>query len=235
MFFDKIRRKKADQENSHSLTRVGGEPIALTPGQSFLMGRSNEAELTIPSQRVSRKHTEIFWQDKAPWIRDCGSQNGTKVNGKRIKGDVQLQDQDELEIGPFLCTYRAISPTTDLEGSGIDDGALTAPMLSDTLAGSFAQMSAFEVLQTLEFNQKTGTLEVFGDDEDSILVVRSGRPIWAKTGDVEGNEALLTMLSWTSGQFNFSSTITHDGQNVQGSITNLLFEAGRRMDEGQRS
>lgn len=235
MFFDKISRKKSNKGKTHSLTRVGGEPITLTPGQSFMMGRSNDAELTIPSQRVSRKHTEIFWQENEPWIRDCGSQNGTKVNGKRIKGEVQLSDQDELEIGPFLCTYRAVSQATTLDSSSVDDGALTAPMLSDTLAGSFAQMSAFEVLQTLEFNQKTGTLEVFGDDEDSILVVRSGRPMWAKTGDVEGNEALLTMISWTSGQFNFSSTITHDGQNVQGSITNLLFEAGRRMDEGQRS
>lgn len=231
MFFDKIQRKRS---STHSLTRVGGEPIKLNPGESFLMGRSNDADLTIPSQRVSRKHTEIFWKDNAPWIRDCGSQNGTKVNGKRIKGDVALQDNDELEIGPFLCTYRAVAAATNLD-SGVDDGALTAPMMSDTLAGSFAQMSAFEVLQTLEFNQKTGTLEVFGDDEDSILVVRSGRPTWATTGDVEGNEAILTMLTWTSGQFNFSSTISQDGSNVQGTITNLLFEAGRRMDEGQRS
>lgn len=235
MFFDKIKRKKADQGKQHSLTRVGGEPISLTPDKNFMMGRSNEAELTIPSQRVSRKHTEIFWQEGAPWIRDCGSQNGTKVNGKRIKGEVQLNDQDELEIGPFLCTYRSVTQSSRLDSNQIDDGALTAPMLSDTLAGSFAQMSAFEVLQTLEFNQKTGTLEVFGDDEDAILVVQTGRPVWAKTGDVVGNEAVLTMMSWTSGQFNFSSTITHDGQNVQGSITNLLFEAGRRMDEGQRS
>jgi hypothetical protein len=233
--FDRLRGKGGAHSRKHSLQRVGASPIELHSGKIFLIGRSNEADLTIPSQRVSRKHTEIIWEGGEPWIRDCGSQNGTKVNGKRIMGDSKLKDYDELEIGPFLCTYRMLPRAVLLSPPQVDDGTLTAPMLSDNLAGSFQQMSAFEVLQTLEFNQKTGTLEIFGDDEDSVVVVRAGRPVFAKTGEDLGNEAVVKMLLWKNGQFNFSSNIASDSENVKGSITNLLFEAGRRMDEGSRN
>jgi hypothetical protein len=233
---DKLRGKLGDQSKRYSLLRAGASPVQLTQGKNFLIGRSNDANLTIQSQRISRKHTEIFWQGESALVRDCGSQNGTKVNGKRISDEVQLNDNDELEIGPFLCTFRAIPRTVRIAPTDPDNEALTMAMVSDTLAGTFNQMSPFEVLQTLEFNQKTGTLTVFGD-EDATLVVKDGRPLWAQTGDILGNEAIVTMLMWTEGQFNFSSNIDADiaEVNVQGSITNLLFEAGRRMDEGQKT
>lgn len=51
---------------------------------------------------VSRLHCEIIEEGGIYTIRDKGSTHGTYVNGKRLPelGSVQLQDGDQIEIGP---------------------------------------------------------------------------------------------------------------------------------------
>lgn len=218
----------------HVLMRVGAAPVNLKPGETFVLGRSPDADLTIPSQRVSRRHSEIFWRRQRPWIKDLGSQNGTTVNGKRITGDTELRDNDEITIGPFLCTYRAVSGRGSVGAlQNTDTNALTQPMLGDAMAGNLEQMSLFELLQTLEFNQKTGTLEVFGADGDGTLVMQNGQPVFARCGRDAGVEGALKLLQIKTGQFSFSPDVTERSTNMQATVTSLLLEAGRRIDEGQ--
>lgn len=216
------------------LVRVGAAPVDLKPEQTVVMGRSVDADLTIPSQRVSRRHAELFWKGGAPWLRDCGSQNGTTVNGRRIT-EHELQDGDEIVVGPYMCTYRRVDGRGSLGQvmAAPDSNALTQPMVADAMAGNLEQMNLFELLQTLEFNQKSGTLEVFGGDGDGTLVVREGVPKYAKVGDQEGVEAVLSLLTWSEGQFSFSPDLKESSENMQASITGILLEAGRRIDETQ--
>jgi hypothetical protein len=217
----------------HVLVRVGAAPVTLKHGESFVLGRSPDTDLTIPSQRVSRRHSEIFWRRGRPWIRDLGSQNGTSVNGKRTSGDTELKDGDEITAGPFLCTYRAVAGRGRVAAlpARPDTDALPQPMLGDTMAGNLEQMNLFELLQTLEFNQKTGTLEIFGSDGDGTMIIRDGRPVYALCGRDVGLEGALSMLQIQTGQFSFSPDISEASSNMQTTVTSLLLEAGRRMDE----
>lgn len=222
-----------DDWKRHVLMRVGAAPLNLKSGESFVLGRSPDTDLTIPSQRVSRRHSEIFWRRGRPWIRDLGSQNGTNVNGKRIGGDTELHDGDEITVGPFLCTYRAVAGQGSVGAlQATDTNALTQPMLGDAMAGNLEQMNLFELLQTLEFNQKTGTLEVFGSDGDGTLVMQSGMPVFARCGRESGLEGALKLLLIKTGQFSFSPDVSESSTNMSASVTSLLLEAGRRMDEG---
>lgn len=216
------------------LVRVGAAPLELKPEQQFVIGRNQDCDLPIPSQRVSRRHTEINWKHGRPVIKDLGSQNGTQVNGKRITAEHELKDGDEVVIGPWMCTYRCVSGAGSVGKvvAAADTNAMTQPMVADAMAGNLGQLSLFELLQTLEFNQKTGTLEVFGPDGDGALAIQSGAPVFCRCGQKTGTEAMLDLLLFTAGQFSFKPEIAETERNIQGTtMTSILLEAGRRMDE----
>jgi len=213
---------------------VGATPFELKPDVKATIGRADDCELAVPSTRISRRHAEVFWKEGKPHLKDLGSQNGTLVNGKRITGEHALQDGDEIEVGPFLCTYKAMAGVGSV-GKGApaaDANALTQPMLADAMAGRLDQMSLLELLQTLDFNKKTGTLEVFGTDgADGSIVVRDGAPIFAKTETKSGEEAIHELLLQKSGQFSLSPKVDEGARNVERGMMSILLEAGRRIDE----
>jgi pSer/pThr/pTyr-binding forkhead associated (FHA) protein len=88
------------------LTVVSGKTnkktIALTPPTKI--GRSRDADLTVPHPMISRRHCEVFETDGLLMLRDLGSLNGTMVGGRRVK-EAPLPPQAEFTIGPL--TFRA--------------------------------------------------------------------------------------------------------------------------------
>ncbi|MBK9034546.1 MAG: EAL domain-containing protein [Myxococcales bacterium] len=50
----------------------------------FRIGRSKDADHTLPTREVSSFHAEIFEDEGGYAVRDLGSRNGTFVNGERI-------------------------------------------------------------------------------------------------------------------------------------------------------
>lgn len=215
----------------HMFVRVGAPPVELKIGQRFTIGRASDAQLSIPSPRVSRAHAEVGWRDGRAVLRDLGSQNGTTVNGVRISEHV-LADGDELAIGPYACTYRCMSgygSVGKLQGL-LDTALATKPMLGDTLSGQLAQTSLFEVLQMLEVGQRTGQVDILHEDRAGKVVLDEGRIIHASEGERAGVAALHELLAWTEGLFRYTSAVEGDPeQNLPGNQTVLMFEAARRM------
>ena len=64
----------------------------------FRIGRSRAAELTLADREVSSFHAEIVEVDGGHAVRDCGSRNGTFVNGVRVEQPVRLADGDILHV-----------------------------------------------------------------------------------------------------------------------------------------
>lgn len=73
-----------------------GEQILLEEGES-LWGRSQEADVSLQDETISRIHFKIIVKDKVTVIEDLGSTNGTYVNGKRISR-AKLEDNDKIQI-----------------------------------------------------------------------------------------------------------------------------------------
>jgi pSer/pThr/pTyr-binding forkhead associated (FHA) protein len=48
------------------------------------IGRSEEADIVLPYDNVSRKHALIWRSEGRSWIRDLGSSNGTSVDGSAV-------------------------------------------------------------------------------------------------------------------------------------------------------
>ena len=65
----------------------------------FTLGQDEGSSLVLPDQGVSGKHAEIQERDGQFYLSDCDSEQGTWVNGERIKHNYQLRHNDHLRIG----------------------------------------------------------------------------------------------------------------------------------------
>jgi len=75
----------------------GGKPHELGKPR-VVLGRSKEADIRVPDENVSRRHSEVRREDDGYWIVDLGSMNGTIVNGKRVDRAL-LRDDDRITLG----------------------------------------------------------------------------------------------------------------------------------------
>lgn len=80
---------------------LGAGPIREFPlqGDTVLLGRGDDCDLTIHDQEVSRHHCEIRLRAGEASAADLGSSNGTFVNGKRLVSTTRLKTGDELRLG----------------------------------------------------------------------------------------------------------------------------------------
>ena len=90
-----------------------GKSIPVTT-PVFVIGRAEECHLKPNSDEVSRRHTEITVSDTSVSVRDLGSRNGTRVNGKLLKEPHTLKSGELLQVGPL--TFAVAIP--ELSGRG---------------------------------------------------------------------------------------------------------------------
>lgn len=90
----------------HGPAGFQGKTIPLQPGRACVMGRDPGADLTIPSERVSRRHCQLQpSQDGVYVLEDLGSANGTLVNQVRIQGRKVLMGGEYIQIGDCLFRF----------------------------------------------------------------------------------------------------------------------------------
>ena len=83
---------------------VGGGRRRMLSGSQATIGRSREAEVVIDDPNVSRRHAELRLQDGRWVIRDLGSTNGVKVNGRRVE-QATLDPGDEIDLGTTRLSF----------------------------------------------------------------------------------------------------------------------------------
>lgn len=96
----------ADAQETGRALMWGDRVVPLAAGEN-VVGRDPEAVLTIPSGLVSRRHASIVVAGGRATLRDLGSKNGTICRERRITGQVDLADGDEIRIGPARLVFCA--------------------------------------------------------------------------------------------------------------------------------
>jgi hypothetical protein len=88
-----------EYDDEHGQRRV----VSLS-GQEILIGRLPQCAIRLLHDTVGRLHARVAYRDGQYWIEDCGSDNGTWVNGKRIESH-RLRANDVIQCGLFRLRY----------------------------------------------------------------------------------------------------------------------------------
>ncbi len=87
------------------VSSVRRQTIELSDASTGVVGRSHDCDFPILDPSISRRHTEVSYQDGQARLRDLGSSNGTFVNGKRIT-DTRIVPGDNVTIGRLEFTVQ---------------------------------------------------------------------------------------------------------------------------------
>jgi len=83
------------------------------------IGRAPESDLVVADSLASKRHAEVAVSADDMIVRDCGSRNGTLVNGERIE-EKSLQVGDLIEIGSarLLLLRASMGPVSGTTATG---------------------------------------------------------------------------------------------------------------------
>ncbi|MEC9476178.1 MAG: FHA domain-containing protein [Planctomycetota bacterium] len=77
-----------------------GKRIARLKGSGpWVIGRDPDCDFPISDDRASRRHAQLEAKDRGLMVKDLGSSNGTRLDGKTIHGSAPLPRGSKLQIG----------------------------------------------------------------------------------------------------------------------------------------
>lgn len=74
-------------------------------GKLVSLGRGSANDITISDPGMSRRHAELLWNGELWMVRDCGSTNGTYLNGEPVTQHI-LIDGDVIECGTTRLEFK---------------------------------------------------------------------------------------------------------------------------------
>jgi CRP/FNR family transcriptional regulator, cyclic AMP receptor protein len=179
----------------------------------------------------------------------------TKLRSGEVFGEMSLISGD-----PVGATIRVIEPTTVLYINGQDflkvlnrfpslqmyfarllsrrlakSNVMISKEFSSGMTGTLAQMAPAELVQTLNYNQKTGILKLNLPRGPAFLVFRHGGVVRAEYGNKKGKLAFFSLLGEKEGRFHFVPGLSENEMALPelGMFMELLMEGLRKLDERQ--
>ncbi len=146
-------------------------------GGAFSIGRASDCSIPIKDRYLSRKHAEIV-ADGASWVlKDCGSANGTYLNGSRVERDHPLRTGDRIRLGDTEIVFETPEHNTDRILAVAD----TSPSMTISIpvneieqpggkpeSGDLAKLKTLNLLAR-ELIEDRPTEELFGFIVDRVL------------------------------------------------------------------
>lgn len=212
-------------------------PFQLPAEGSVILGRSSSCELRLHDVDTSRRHAEIVCDASGCRIRDLASTNGTFVNGERIK-EHPLEPGDRIEVGTNTLTFCRLESSVPGDAGAFSVGdektvLVERPTAGEAFRGDLAEIPPFAVLQILEMGRNTGVLKIDSETRPGSLWLRRGDPIHAETKGLIGFDAALRLICAKRGRFAFEPIEETPEPTITASVTELLLEASRQLDEGR--
>jgi len=235
-----------------TLLTVNGNRIDLEPNRSYVLGRSNDCDITVGDVACSRRHARLTVGGEARrvlFIEDMGSRNGTYVNDQRIWDRTAIKDGCLIRIGATV--YLLAMEHEEGDEALIDTGTVAIEKFSfgtdiDTdmlrvlrrdgpsptnFAGKLETLNLIDVLQLLIYNQRSGCLNVKLRDGTGTVEVRAGDVLTAEYCDLEGFDALVAMARQNAGTFWLVERSRDCPRTIREQSSHLLVELCKALDE----
>jgi CheY-like chemotaxis protein len=97
--------------------------------------------------------------------------------------------------------------------------------------GQVVDLQLVDIIQMGCLGRFTMSLTVSKGNEEGLIYFKHGEIVHAEVSDLEGKEALLTMLGWNEGSFNSQMGISAPKETITDRWEHLLLEGTRRRDE----
>jgi DNA-binding winged helix-turn-helix (wHTH) protein len=98
--------------------RSGNRRIPLSEGMNVI-GREEDADVTINSPDVSRRHAAVTIGPNGNQIEDLGSKNGTFLGKERLRAPAPLYGGEEIFLGRYRLTFHIDSTASTRTITGI--------------------------------------------------------------------------------------------------------------------
>lgn len=99
------------------------------------------------------------------------------------------------------------------------------------IEGNLSQLAIPDLLQLLAMNRRSGRLSLERGAARGEIYVAEGKPVNAKSGQVEGEKAFFRLLAWTDGSFAFHPGAPPQRMVIQRSMDDAVLEGMRQVDE----
>lgn len=143
-------------------------------GHSVSIGRASDCTIPIKDRYLSRKHAEIV-STSGEWIlKDCGSANGTYINGSRVERDHRLHSGDRIRLGDTEILFETAEHNTDRILAVADRAASTTiviPVHDSDIKADSGDLSRLKILNQLarELIEDHPMSELFGFIVNRVL------------------------------------------------------------------
>ena len=212
-------------------------PVELESDSRVAIGRGRDCELPLFSDSASRRHAEVYPEGGEFLVRDLGSKNGTFVNGEPVGRPHTLRPGDRIGIGANVITFCRVESSLSgflSDPAGHETMVFARAVAREVFRGELAEMPIFVVLQMLEMGHKSGELEATTDAGVVHLWLGDGQPLHAASEKAQGMDAAMAIVGTTRGSFRFVANVETPARTLQVSMTELLLEASRQLDEARR-
>ncbi|HEY8848803.1 MAG TPA: SpoIIE family protein phosphatase [Thermoanaerobaculia bacterium] len=102
-----------------------------TKTEMITLGRASDCTIPIKDRFLSRRHAEIVHERGTWYVRDCGSVNGTLLNGVKIAEPVPLRPGDRIALGDSEVVFHSDESTSQLIAIDSDSHAKSLAIAMD--------------------------------------------------------------------------------------------------------
>lgn len=95
-------------------------------GESLVVGRASDADLTLADPFLSRRHSRFSRVGASFFVEDLGSRNGTLLNGRPVLAPAEVRPGDVIRISGSVITVRDGLPAARSVAPGdfLEDGTI---------------------------------------------------------------------------------------------------------------
>jgi sigma-B regulation protein RsbU (phosphoserine phosphatase) len=164
----------------------GLSPQQVTlPAENITLGRASDCTIPIKDRFLSRRHAEIINEQGTWFVRDCGSVNGTLLNGVKLAEPKPLHPGDRIALGDSEVVFHSDETTSQFIAIDTDSHAtnLAISVDDDEKERSSEKTQILSTL-ALEFLADRPMAELFDFILDRVVfLLRPTRAAIALLGD----------------------------------------------------
>jgi adenylate cyclase len=150
----------SDELFAQLTVNVEGQPERVIRLETLLtIGRASSCDLVVDGSEASRNHAEIRLLAGRYRISDLGSINGTWLNGRRLTIPRDLENGDQIQIGPVQMRFQAAPMKVQPDGTVVPSTRLIT-------------RAERVIVLVADIRNYTGMSEVLPSNECSQLVSR---------------------------------------------------------------